>query len=146
MFGDDAHLRELIRTQPDVVLWTMLERFLQVTRAEATIPEGDWLTPGALRSVGPLRVFSVYPHDSLKDPVLVNIFYAEDGRTKPFRVDRDQDDRLVLVKIAPDNTARVIWKKHPREWIMPILACLALRTDSPKADEAPNGGPTARLH
>jgi hypothetical protein len=109
MLGDDAHMRELIQAKPDVVLWTMLERFLRVTSVEATIPEGDWLTPVALRSVGPLHVFSVYPHDFLKDLVLVNIFYAEDGRTKPFRVDRDQDDRLVLVKIAPDNTAHVIW-------------------------------------
>jgi hypothetical protein len=138
MLRDDAHMGELIQTKPDVVLWTMLERFLQVTHAEATIPEGDWLTPVDLRSGGPLRIFSVYPHDPMKDPVLVNIFYAEDGRTKPFKVDRDpaKDDRLALVKIAPDNTARVIWKKHPREWIMPILACLALRIDSPKADEA----------
>jgi hypothetical protein len=82
----------------------MLERFLQVTRAEAIIPEGDWLTPVALRSVGPLRVFSVYPHDSMKDPALVNIFYGEDGRTKPFKVNSDQDDRLAL--LAPDNGPR----------------------------------------
>ena len=146
MLGHDAHMRELIQTKPDVALWTMLERFLQATRNEATILGGNWTVPVALRSTGPVHVLSMYPHDFLKDPVLVNIFYAEDGRTKPFRVDRDQDDRLVLVKIAPDNAARVIWKKHSREWIMPILACLALWIDSPNADEASNGGPTARLH
>jgi hypothetical protein len=116
----------------------MLERFLQVTRAEAAIPEGDWLRPVALRSVGPLHVFSVYPYDPMKDPVLVNIFYCEVGRTRPFKVNRDpaKDDRPVLTKIAPDNAARVIWKKHSREWIMSILAYLALRIDLPKVGQA----------
>jgi hypothetical protein len=35
-----------------------------------------------------------------------------------------------LVKIAPDNTVRVIWKKPPHEWIMSILDCLALRIEN----------------
>jgi hypothetical protein len=138
-----AKLRAKLRVmQPDAraeLLWTMLERFLQATRAEATIPQGNWLTPVELREVGPLRVFSVYPHDPMKDPVLVNIFYCEDGRTRPFKVDRDpaKDDRLVLVKIAPDKTARVIWKKHPGEWLMSILAYLALPPKVREADAAP---------
>ena len=88
MLGIAAHMGELIQTKPDVVLWTMLERFLQVTRAEATVPAGEWLSPVDLRSAGPLRVFSVYPHDFLKDPVLVNIFCPLISHSSPSRSDR----------------------------------------------------------